>query len=387
MRRIVAAAAAVSLLTVTVALPAQALVPADVSLTAGPVSTVVSVSPDVYFDEKTGTFYLFTTGMQIGVYKSTDGTAWQVAPGASTPTGPYSDPSVVAMPDGTYRMYYAYRASNTSPCSGKELRYATSPDLVRWTAQPGTLLTDLGCGVPNVVRTGTEYRLYYVRGGPGLPHGTYLATSPDGLAWTPTDELLTPVDFVDPSVVRLADGSWLMLTADFASPPPPEFFQQLYAGTSADGLKWDFGAKEPLFTAPSGKGAFDPDVVVMPDGSVRAWWSQGVASGTALVAAGTVGIASPPLPATPGKPTISASSRGAKVAWTYAAGAPAVEGYVVQVKTTGGWRDVATTTQTSRSLTWSKVGVAKGASFHVRVVAFIGDAEATSPSAKATRPR
>jgi len=114
--------------------------------------------------------------------------------------------------DGSYRMYYVYRAGAGQPCSGKELRYATSTDLIRWTPQPGTLLDDLGCGVPNVVRVGEEYRLYYVRGGSGLVHGTYMATSPDGLTWTPTNTLLTPKDFVDPSVVQLDDGSWLMFT-------------------------------------------------------------------------------------------------------------------------------------------------------------------------------
>ena len=108
---------------------------------------------------------------------------------------------------------------------------------------PDVLLADLGCGVPNVVRAGDrDYRLYYVRGGAGREHGTYMATSTDGLTWTPTDTLLTPKDMVDPSVVKLDDGSWLMFTADFpAGKSAGPFFQKLYVGTSDDGFAWDFG--------------------------------------------------------------------------------------------------------------------------------------------------
>ena len=125
----------------------------------------------------------------------------------------------------------------------------------------------------------------------------------------------------------------------------------------------------------------------MPDGSVRAWWSQGRSADTALVASGTVTVDRAPVPAIPGKPTVSTGAKSAKVTWTYPVGAAAVEGYIVQVKTTGGWSDVATTTKTSKSLTWSSLGVSKGATFRVRVVAYIGDVVAVSPAAKATRPR
>jgi hypothetical protein len=379
-------------LVVAAAAPARALVPADVSLTSGPVSTVVSVSPDVFYDAASSTYYLFTTGMKIGVYRSTDGHSWTEATGAATPIGPYFDPSVVALPDGSYRMYYVYRSGmGNQPCSGKELRYATSPDLLRWTAQPQTLLADLGCGVPNVVRlTDGTYRLYYVRGGPGTPHGTYMATSADGLTWNPTNQLLTPQDFVDPSVVQLADGTWLMFTADFSAvqPPPPGFVQRLYVGTSDNGLAWDFGSAKPLHSAPSSQGAFDPDAVVLPDGNVRIWWAQGRDAMAATVAAGTVSIDTPaPVLSTPGKPVITTTKSGARVTWTYPVGANAPDGYTVQVKSGATWKDVGTTTATSRTLTWSQVGAKKGASFSVRVVAFIGETKAMSAAATAKRPR
>jgi len=379
-----------------VASAASSLVPADVTLTAGPVSTVVSVSPDVFYDADSETYYLYTTGMRIGVYSSKDGSTWVEVPGASTPVGPYFDPSVVAMPDGSYRMYYVYRSGmGGPPCSGKQLKYATSTDLVRWTAQSPVLLDDLGCGVPNVVRASdTEYRLYYVRGGPGVKHGTYMATSPDGLMWTPRAGILTPEDFVDPSVVKLGDGSWLMFTADFSptQPPPPGFVQKLYVGTSVDGAHWIFDADAPLYTAPSGQGAFDPDAVVLPDGSVRAWWSQGASAEAARVTVGEVIVTPSPdpepvVPVPPSKPMVTTGKPGITVSWTYAAGAPAPDAFVIQVKSGTTWKDVARTEGTTASVTWAKVGAKRGKAFSVRVLAVIGDESAVSPSTRATRPR
>jgi len=396
MRRFAPIAAAALLLPLALtATPAQALVPADVSLVAGPVSTVVSVSPDVYYDAASATYYLYTTGMRIGVYSSKDGTSWAEVPGASTPS-PAFDPSVIAMPDGTYRMYFVSKSGTAPGCSGKQLKYATSTDLVRWTTQSPVLLADLGCGVPNVVRASdTDYRLYYVRGGSGIEHGTYMATSPDGLAWTPRDGILTPKDFVDPSVVQLPNGSWLMLAADF---PPSKssgpFLQKLYAGTSSDGFAWDFDAATPLYTGPSGQGAFDPDAVVLPDGSIRAWWAQGTSPETAVVASGAVTVAvspgpdpEPVTPVPPTKPTVKVGKAGIAVTWTYAAGAPAPDGFVVEVKAGTTWKEVARTERTSSSVTWAKVGAKKGMSFGVRVVAVIDDASATSSTTRATRPR
>jgi hypothetical protein len=404
-------AAGLALSLTVAAAPAHALIPADVTLTAGPTSSVVSVSPDVYYDAASSTYYLYTTGsgrggvptpgsQSVGVYSSSDGQIWSEVTGASTPVGTYFDPSVVQAADGTYRMYYVYRPSMSSqPCSGKELRYATSTDLIRWTPVSTTLLADLGCGVPNVVRAGDEYRLYYVRGREvtsaagykSIEHGTFMATSPDGLTWTPTDRLISPQDFVDPSVVQLADGSWLMFTADFSSaqPPPPGFVQKLYVGTSDDGRTWDFDATAPLYVAGSSQGAFDPDAVVLPDGSVRAWWSQGTSYDNARITPGQVTVApSPePIPGIPGKPRLALGKAGVKVAWTYPADAPTPDGYLVQVKVGRGWTDVARVTTRSTSLTWAKVGATPGKAFSVRVVAYIGETMVRSPIAMGTRPR
>lgn len=367
--------------------------PAGFELTAGSVSSVVSVSPDVYFDSATSTYYLYTTGMRVGVYSSSDGESWSAVPGASTPTGPYFDPSVISMADGTYRMYLTERVgTGGSPCSGKQLRYATSSDLITWSLQSGVLLSDLGCGVPDVAVVPDGYLLSYVRGGDG-GHGTYQATSSDGLTWTELPGLVTPADMVDPSVVYLGPENWIMLTADFPSSggggkEKATFRQSLYVATSTDGREWDFGDVEPLYVAPAPAGAFDPDAVLLPDGSVRVWWAQGD-SFTARVASGSLTIPGPspePVVAKPGKPVVKKSGKRVTITWTYSGDASELDGYRVQMRASGVWATVATVTASKLKATISsgKVPVRKGQRLQTRVVAYAltdsGEITATSPT-------
>jgi hypothetical protein len=395
-----------------VASAASALVPADVTLTAGPVSTVVSVSPDIFYDAASATYFLFTTGPgtgapptpgapSIGIYSSKDGASWSPVPGASTPSGAFSDPSVIAMGKDTYRMYVTSKSGTAPGCTGKQLRYATSTDLRNWTMQPQILVDDIGCGVPQVVAGPEGYRLYYVSFGASVPrkgecspdpsHGVYMRESKDGLVWSAVSPRIAPTDMVDPSVVQLPDGSWLMLTADFSQCPTPGFSQKLYVGTSSDGLTWDFGNADPLYAADAGQGAFDPDAVVLPDGSVRAWWSQGTSAEAARVTVGDVTVTPTPdpepvVPVPPTKPKATWTSKALKVAWTYAVGAAAPESFAVQVRTTGSWATVATVAGDRAATSVSRAKLPKSA-FSVRVVAIIGDEEAASPSTKVAKAR
>lgn len=371
--------------------PSADAVTAEFTFAEASVSTVVSVSPDVLFvadGAGSGTYYLFTTGMGIGLYSSRDGESWVSVAGAVTPRGPYSDPSVVAMPDGSYRMYLAERVGGTQPCSGKQLRYATSADLVTWSLQPGVLLSDLGCGVPDVVRDGTTYHLYYVRGGAGVLHGIYMATSADGLAWTPNPGILTPEDRVDPSVVKIADGSWLMVTSDMPSGKSPgPFFQKLYVATSADGRIWEF-VGEPVY-APPGVNAFDPNLNVMPDGTLKVWYARGASVDTAIVALGTL-VQNTPVPlAAPGRPTVTFAGSKVTVAWTYPAGGASPDAFRVEVKRGTSWATIKQASASGRSVSTTRaaLGARPGAKVTVRVVAIRGDESAVSVVAVARVPR
>lgn len=381
--------AAIAALAIAAGPPAEAAVP-SFTFTPMSVSSVTSVSPDVYFRASTGTYYLFTTGMAIGVYTSTDGETWSRVVEARTPAGPYSDASVIDMPDGTFRMYLTERqAGSTLPCSGKQLRYATSTDLMDWTLQPGTLLADLGCGVPDVVRDGSDFLLYYVRGGDGLDHGIYRATSADGLTWTAEPGIIAPKDMVDPSVVKVADGEWLMMTADFPSgKTTAPFFQKLYVATSGDGRSWDFGDRSPVY-APESVGVFDPNLVLVPGGQLKAWFARGASAEAATVAYGVLTATDPPALLKPGKPAAAfTGARAVTFSWDYPAAGAAPDGFVVQRRKGSTWVAIADVAGSSRSwgTTRKALGVASGQRITVRVVAVLGVHRAASPQVRVRVP-
>ena len=252
------------------------------------------VSPDVYYDEASGTYYLYTTSMPGGVYTSTDGTNWSSVAGAAMPGG--FDWSVVKMGPNNYRLYYASINPNASPtvnCTRqrKEFKYATSTDLVHWTTQPGVLLDDIGCGVPHVLRKADGgYLLYWNT--ITTKHGMHIATSPDGLTWTKLPGvILDDPDLVDPAPLQMPDGTFLMISSTSGGPGRA---QELRILSSADGINWNLRSR-PLY-APSGISVLDPSLKLIGD-QLRVWFGYApgmdhnnskIASGLLNLKAGTV---------------------------------------------------------------------------------------------------
>ena len=232
-------------------------------------SSPPGVSPEVYYDDATGTYYLWTTDMPAVMYSSKDGTAWTAVPGATVPNG--FDWSVVKMGPNDYRMYFSSinpNAQSEVRCSQqrKELRYATSSNLINWTTQPGVLLDSVGCGVPHVLRKpdGT-YLLYYNSMEP--EHGIYIATSPDGLAWTKRPGIIAnDQDLVDPAPLQMPDGTYLMIGSTTGGQTDK---QQLRILSSPDGLSWTL-RPEPLL-APKGVSVLDPAVKLIGQ-QLRVWY-------------------------------------------------------------------------------------------------------------------
>jgi hypothetical protein len=101
-------------------------------------------------------------------------------------------------------------------------------------------------------------RLFYLNGFgalPGVPRAMCSADSPDGVQFTTRGPAFTWTSgemLTDPSVVRLADGSWLMAMS---------LGQQTVIARSGDGLAF---AREATFSFGG-----VPELALAPDGSVR----------------------------------------------------------------------------------------------------------------------
>jgi hypothetical protein len=252
------------------------------------------VSPEVYYDEATGTFYLYTTANPPRLYTSRDGATWAARDDAVLPMG--FDWSITRMGPNDYRMYFASVDPSlpaTVSCSRqrKQLRYATSSDLVRWTTQPGILMDDVGCGVPHVMRIADgTFVLYYNT--ITSQHGVHLATSPDGLAWTPRPGLVAGTrDLVDPAPLPMPDGTYLMVSSNRGSNGS---LQQLEILTSPDALTWTL-RPAPLYQ-PVGARALDPSVEII-DGQIRVWFSYvvGMDDQQARLASSVLSLAAAPV--------------------------------------------------------------------------------------------
>jgi len=271
---------------------------ATLTVTVPTAGSPAGVSPDVYFDEATGTYYLYTTNMPPGVYTSTDGSNWSPVAGAAMPNG--FDWSVVKMGPSNYRMYYASINPNlpqTVSCTNmrKEFRYATSTDLVHWSTQPSVLLDDIGCGVPHVLKKADGgYLLYWNT--ITTKHGIHIATSPDGLTWTKIPGIIQDnPELVDPAPLQMPDGTFLMVSSTSGGPGQA---QQLRLLSSTDGITWSL-RNQPLY-APSGVSVLDPSLKLIGN-QLRVWFGYApgmdhnashIASGLLDLKAGTAESAS-----------------------------------------------------------------------------------------------
>jgi hypothetical protein len=304
---------------------------ATLDVTVPTAASPKGVSPDVYYDDSTGTYYLYTTNMPTGVYTSTDGTNWTPVAGASMPQG--FDWSVVKMGPNNYRLYYSTinpNGAQTVSCTKmrKEFRYATSTDLVRWTPQPGVPLDDIGCGVPHVLKkTDGSYLLYWNT--ITAKHGMHIATSPDGLTWTKLPGIIADdPDLVDPAPLQMPDGTFLMVASTTGSRGQG---QQLRILSSSDGITWSL--RDKALYAPSGVSVLDPALKLIGQ-QLRVWFGYApgmdhnnskIASGLLNLKAGTVDNAS--------SSSSSASNASAKIKPCKKAGSKMKSGSKVAVCT------------------------------------------------------
>ena len=229
----------------------------------------LGVSPDVYVDETTGTFYLYTTSRPPKTYTSRDGATWAEVSDAQLPPG--SDWSVVKMGPDDYRMYYSAIVPNATPtvrCASMKrgLYYATSTDLTHWKTQQGPILDDVGCGVPHVIRKpDSTFLLYYNT--ITTQHGIHIATSNDGLSWTKLPGLIANnPELVDPAPLIMPDGTFLMVSSTTGGGKGPQELQIL---SSANGIDWNLRSTDLL--AIPGVSVLDPSLKLV-NGQLRLWF-------------------------------------------------------------------------------------------------------------------
>jgi len=256
------------------------------------------VSPEVFFDEASSTYYLLTTSQPPTQYSSRDGVNWSPT-STQLPAG--VDWSIVVEGPSSYRLYYAEMkpasdGAPPKPCTPKSkvLRYATSPDLVKWTVQEAVLLDDLGCGVPHVMKTSEgEYFLYFnkIEG----KHGVFVSSSADGLTWsTPAGPLNGNQDLVDPAPLELPDGTFVMVASTTGSFGD---YQQLQLLASNNAVTWV--QRKTTLLAHDGGGVFDPSIELV-DGKLHVWFGYSPAGShdAAAITHGLLTLGNAPVDAT-----------------------------------------------------------------------------------------
>jgi hypothetical protein len=239
-------------------------------------SAPIGVSPEVYFEENSKTYYLYTTAEITKIYTSKDGSVWTEASNYRLPNG--FDWSIVKMGENSYRLYYASimpGVAGTVRCSQqkKALFYATSTDLLNWSPQPGPIVDDVGCGVPHVLKKKDgKYLLYYNT--ITTMHGMHVQSSDDGIKWSALPGIISNnQSLVDPAPIEMPDGTFLMVASTTGNPQKNEL-QELQILSSKDGIAWEH--RSSSLYAPTGYSVLDPALKLI-DGKLRVWhgYTQG----------------------------------------------------------------------------------------------------------------
>ena len=213
---------------------------------------------------------------------SDDGLIFQKEPAVRIPSGSpgspeaiTSDPTLVTLKDGRARMYYKGATGPGGPGQSIHSVFsAISADGLLFEKEEIRIdsqqTPDRGwASVPEaVVLPDGRVRLYYVSDGLDVKHGIVSAISDDGLTFTREETRLT--GFVDPAVVRLNDGNYLMLAVAFPFSSAGKLTDAtpgIYSFISQDGINFE---DRQLVLA--GEGNIDPAIIDSGDGTFRVYY-------------------------------------------------------------------------------------------------------------------
>ena len=212
-----------------------------------------------------GSLFLWANTLRgISVFKSRDGLVFSRTPGRS-PLG--SHPTVVALDGSRLRMYYATESG--LPIEPSRLRSAISVDGLHWFLENGNRLADVGFGVMEVIRLPDDsWRLYFNDRRHDGSSRIVSARSTKGITFHSERGIRLPQPYVDPAVVRLRSGRWLMAVSTIQ----PKRRQRLFLAESADGLEWRV-QREPLVDD-SVWSLFDPTLLPLGGDRYRLYYTR-----------------------------------------------------------------------------------------------------------------
>jgi hypothetical protein len=214
-----------------------------------------------------GSVRLYVTDMGMKVYRASDGLSFTQET-ATLPPG--SDPTLIELNDGSYRMYYVDMDKSTQVIST-----ATSVDGLNWTKESNTGISNTtggqAWGVPDSIELPDgSIGLYWVDEQSGsVLEVIKSAVSSDGVVFAEESGNRTENGYVDPYILQADEGNWIGLFA--TTPATPYLPQRIYLGTSTDGVTWSMEGS-PIITV-SGGNALDPTAVPLGNGIYRVYYS------------------------------------------------------------------------------------------------------------------
>jgi hypothetical protein len=204
------------------------------------------------------------TPREIAAFRSADGLSFVRAAGRM-PLGGH--PTVVSLPSGSVRMYYATAA--TLPYDPSRLLSAISRDGLHWFLEDGIRLRDIGFGVMEVVQLPDDsWRLYFNNRRDDGSSEIVSARSTRGITFHLEPGIRLRGPYVDPAVVRLGPGRWLMAVSTIQRGRR----QRIFLAESTDGLAWRV-EPQPV-VAEAGANGLDPTLLPLGQGRIRLYYTR-----------------------------------------------------------------------------------------------------------------
>ena len=206
--------------------------------------------------------YVFAQEQGIRSAVSQDGLSFTIEAGARISEIGFGMPRIISLPDGGWRIYANHMGGIGSAISGDGLTFILEEGLHVRGTDHGVAALSTGS---IVAAPQGGFRMYYsdlpLAGVPPSGHTIFSAYSEDGELWTPdidfrfgaADETDKSNSAEHPFVLRDAEGLYWMF-----------FFRgmEIWTTTSIDGITWQYAAS-------TGIHGNDPDVIIRPDGE---WW-------------------------------------------------------------------------------------------------------------------